>query len=204
MNPLVTCLCLTRDRRSWLPQAIACFRAQTYEPRELLIVAEGQDVSDIVPDEPGITLVPLASHLIVGAKRNVGCDFACGELIAHWDDDDYSASGRLEDQVRRLLESGRAVTGYASMRFTDGTAWWIYTGPPDFVLGSSLLYRKDWWREHPFPECQIGEDSAFVAVAAAAGQLDVAAYAGDLMAATIHPGNTSLRVIIEGDMWKAL
>ena len=36
--PLVTCVCLTRNRREFLPRAIECFLAQTYEPRELLVL----------------------------------------------------------------------------------------------------------------------------------------------------------------------
>ena len=44
---------------------------------------------------------------------------------------------------------------------------------------------------------QIGEDAAFVAEAWRAGQL-VTADAGEIMHATIHPDNTSRRVIGEG------
>src|SRR5690348_4458021 len=104
MLPLVTCLCLTRNRREWLPQAIVCFQLQTYEHRELLIVADGDDVSDLVPQEDSrIRLVCSGSRLTIGAKRNYGCAHACGEIIAHWDDDDYSAQQRLTEQVALLL-----------------------------------------------------------------------------------------------------
>ncbi len=58
MNPLVTCLCLTRNRRAWLPRAIGCFLAQTYEERELLIVDDGDEgVTDLVPDDPRIRVM---------------------------------------------------------------------------------------------------------------------------------------------------
>src|SRR3954465_8432998 len=110
MLPLVTCLCLTRNRREWLPRAIACFQAQTYERRELLIVADGDDVRDLVAGLPALppgTLGCTGARLGIGAKRNWGCQRATGELIAHWDDDDYSAPTRLADQVARLLESGK-------------------------------------------------------------------------------------------------
>ena len=50
MTPLVTCLCLTRNRRGFLPRAIECFVAQTYEERELLIVDDGDDsIADLAP-----------------------------------------------------------------------------------------------------------------------------------------------------------
>jgi O-antigen biosynthesis protein len=205
MKPLVTCLCLTRNRREWLPKAIACFAAQTYEPRELLIVADGEDVSDLVPPEDSrVRLVCTGGRMTIGAKRNFGCALASGDLIAHWDDDDYSAPGRLADQVDRLMASGLAVTGYGTLKFTDGARWWLYTAhdPRKFATGTSLLYRKTWWSGHHFVDDQVGEDNTFVALAAGAGEL-VSAPAGEMMHATIHQGNT-VRKPVSGHNYKEI
>lgn len=191
-NPLVTCLCLTKKRREWLPKAIACFQAQTYPQRELLIIADGyDDVEGVVPVVPRIT-VAYTGPLNVGCKRNFGCALAHGELIAHWDDDDYSAPGRLTDQVERLRATEKAVTGYQSMKFTDGVTWWLYKGWTGFALATSLCYRRAWWEAHRFAELQCGQDEEFVAKATAAKQLAAVEDLG-LMYATIHPGNTSPR-----------
>jgi hypothetical protein len=100
-----------------------------------------------------------------------------------------------------MLATEKAVAGYRSMRFTDGTEWWKYCGEANYALGTSLCYRRDWWRGHPFPDLQVGEDNAFVATAASAGQLTTID-AGELMHATIHLGNTSPRSM--GDSWKKL
>ncbi|HEX4278316.1 MAG TPA: glycosyltransferase family 2 protein [Bryobacteraceae bacterium] len=197
----MTCLCLTRNRRLWLPKAIECFLGQTYQHRELLIVADGEDIRDLIPDDPRIRLLYLTGAADIGDKRNFGCDRAAGETIAHWDDDDFSAPERLSDQLQRLEESRKAVTGYHSMRFTDGANWWKYEGTRNYSLGTSLCYRRDWWATNRFPSLQIGEDNQFVATAWSAGQL-ATADAGDLMHATIHSGNTSPRNIT--DNWKAL
>ena len=198
----VTCLCLTRNRPEWLPKAIESFQRQTFRRRELMILADGQDVSHLVPaGDPRIRLIHLDGRPEIGAKRNYGCTRAAGAVIAHFDDDDYSAPGRLADQIERLLDSGKAVTGFHSMRFTDGVRWWKYEGIRNYALGTSLCYRHSWWREHPFPAIQVGEDNAMVATAHAAGQL-VTADAGDLMYATNHAGNTSPRKL--GDNWKPL
>lgn len=78
------------------------------------------------------------------------------------------------------------------MRFTDGRRSWRFERKDDFAIGTSLCYRKDWWSVHPFPPVQRCEDTAFVETAQKAGQL-VSVDAGDLMVATIHPGNTSPR-----------
>jgi glycosyltransferase involved in cell wall biosynthesis len=194
MNPLVTCVCLTRNRREWLPKAIDCFLAQTYEPRELLILADGQPVADLVPKSALIRFSQMPERLDIGPKRNAGVAMAYGRVIATWDDDDLSAPGRLEDQVFRLVTSGKSVTGYSSMKFTDGVRTWLYKGTPAVGIGSSLVYLRDWALQHPFPDKNVGEDNGFVAAAMAEGQF-IAAPAKDFMVATIHPGNTSVREI---------
>lgn len=195
-SPLVSCVCLTRNRREWLPKAIACFQAQTYENRELVIISDGESVIDLVPQrDPRIRLMVLGwSHVVVGEKRNIGAEAARGNLIAHWDDDDYSAPGRLAHQVDVLQLGERAVTGFRHMKFTDGQSWWEYRGAKDFALATSLCYRKDWWASHPFQHLQCGQDELFSDQAAAKRQLNPDPRT-DLMYATIHPGNTSPRVL---------
>lgn len=190
---LVTALCLTRNRREWLPRAIECFLAQTHAEKEMLIVADGLMVNDLVPIGAPIAVVYAPEMMTIGAKRNLGCDMARGEIVAHWDDDDHSAPGRLADQVARLADTGKAVTAYHSMKFTDGRDWWLYEGIENFVgVGTSLCYRRDWQLAHPFPPRQLSEDGAFVQAAVSAREF-VTATAGDLMHATIHAGNTSRR-----------
>ncbi len=105
-----------------------------------MILADGQDVRHLVPEhDPRVRLIHLDGWPEIGAKRNFGCEHAEGEIIAHWDDDDYSAPGRLADQVERLRESGKAVTGFHSMRFTDGVHWWKYEGTRNYALGTRYV-----------------------------------------------------------------
>jgi O-antigen biosynthesis protein len=200
--PFVTCLCLTRNRREWLPKAIQCFREQTYPSRELLILADGVDVRDLVPASSQIRLIHIEEGYTIGQKRNFGTGQARGEVIATWDDDDYSAPYRIEDQIVRLRSSGLAVTGYHSMRFTDGKNSWRFERQRDFAIGTSLMYRKSWWIAHPFSHLQIGEDRDFRDVAIKENQL-ISVDAGELMLGTIHAGNTEPRWM-EGQNWRKL
>lgn len=78
------------------------------------------------------------------------------------------------------------------MRFTDGISSWLYEGASCYAVGTSLCYRRDWWERHRFPEVNVGEDNTFVGAAARERQLD-SIDAGELMWATVHPGNTSPR-----------
>ena len=165
----------------------------------MLILADGEDVRDLVP--PSIRLIHLASQPhSIGEKRNFGAAQAT-EVICHWDDDDWSAPERLERQIASLTTSGKQVAGFHSMKFTDGEKWWQYEGSANYSLGTSLCYYRTWWERFPFPSKNIGEDNDFVQTAAVAGMLH-SENAGDLMHATIHPGNTSPRRV--GSNWKAL
>lgn len=205
MNPLVTCLCLTKNRREWLPQAIECFKLQTYEPKELLIVVDGQDVSDLIPiNDETIRLVNSPEgRFTIGEKRNFGNKHANGEIIVHWDDDDWSAPQRLADQVARLVESGKSVTGYSTVIFAGDNGRWKYIGVPNCTaVGTSLCYLKSWWSEHPFPDKHVSEDNDFAMTAAQNKQL-ISCDAGEMVIASIHPGNTSPRHV-EGQQWRKL
>jgi glycosyltransferase involved in cell wall biosynthesis len=165
---LVSCIMPTRNRRRFVGQAIWYFLRQDYEPRELLILDDGDDpVEDLVPSDPRIRYRRLEHRLPLGAKRNLACELSEGELIAHWDDDDWIAPHRLSLQVRELVASGADACGasqllhYAPM---SGRAW-CYRYPAEgrpWVAGATLLYRKALWQEHRFPEVSVGEDSAFV------------------------------------------
>jgi len=164
------------------------------------VIADGENVSDLIP--PGVRYLHLEGSPTIGQKRNVGSEAARGELVASYDDDDFSAPGRLADQIHRMRAASVAVTGYRSMRFTDGRSWWLYRGAADYALGTSLVYRRDWWACNPFPEMQVGEDNGFVGRAREQGQI-IAADACDLMWATIHDGNTSPRQLTGGN-WSQL
>lgn len=176
---MISCVCLTMSgREHWLDRAIACYESQTWPDKEL-IIHRGAGT--------------------VGQLRNEANAKAHGEVICHWDDDDWSDAGRLRDQHARLTEIGNAVTGYHSMRFTDGDQWWQYSGSAGRALGTSLMYRREWWLWHPFADVQVCEDTAFTHAARCAGEL-VTADAGDLMVASIHKGNTSRRELT-GKQW---
>lgn len=173
---------------------------QTYKNREILIVADGEDVRDLIPNDPTIRYIYQPDFGTIGRKRNVGCSEAMGEIIAHVDDDDFSAPQRIEDQVGRLIESGGQVTGYHALRFTDGLRWWRYYLRPDYVPGTTLCYWKSFWEKNPFPEKQINEDGDFVQKAR---PVLTATDAGDLMFATIWTGNSSPRNL-DTAQWKYL
>jgi glycosyltransferase involved in cell wall biosynthesis len=160
----------------------------------LVIVSDGYDIRKLIPYSKSIRHVHLPERLTIGAKRNYATTFASGEIIAHWDDDDWSSPGRLAEQVAMLENSGKAVAGYHSMLFTDGPNWWRFSHHQPYAIGTSLCYQKSFWQDHPFEAKQIGEDGAFQKTAAKAKQL-VSADGREMMVASVHPGNTSKKIV---------
>lgn len=195
-QPLVSCIMPTADRRLFVRQAILYFLRQDYANRELLILDDGVDaVADLVPADHRIRYVRLTGRRSVGAKRNIACELARGEIIAHWDDDDWMAGWRLSYQVGELLRHPpMTLCGLSRLLFQDPVAGraWEYVYPASqrpWVCGNSLCYRKSLWEQHRFPDMNDGEDTAFVQHLKNA--IVVALPNNTFYVATVHAHNTS-------------
>jgi len=165
---MVSCLMPTADRRGFVPRAIRLFLAQDYDEKELVIIDDGADsVADLVPDDPRIRYFRSETRQPVGAKRNFACRAARGEVLVHWDDDDWSAPWRLRYQVEQLREAAADICGLSRVWFyaSEEKRAWEYVYPPrqkPWVYGASLCYTREFWQRHPFPEIRQGEDTRFV------------------------------------------
>ncbi|HYE13812.1 MAG TPA: glycosyltransferase, partial [Pyrinomonadaceae bacterium] len=158
----------THDRRAFVARAVEYFMRQDYEPKELIIVDDGSDaVADLVPDDGRVRYVRLERRMSVGAKRNTACEHARGEVIAHWDDDDWHAPRRLSYQVEALLREGAEVCGIRRLLFfepSSGRAW-LYTYPESqrpWLSGSTLCYTRAFWERTRFADVSVGEDARFL------------------------------------------
>src|SRR5262245_29017995 len=96
----------TRGRREFASQALACFLAQTYPAKELVILDDADDPS--FPNKEGLPRDDASIRYLVGArrtipiKRNLIAEAAAGELICHFDSDDWQHPERLSTQVKFL------------------------------------------------------------------------------------------------------
>ncbi len=165
---LVSCIMPTADRRAWVAQSIQYFLRQDYQNRELIVVDDGSDlIKDLIPADPRIRYVSLIRKQTIGAKRNLACQEAAGELIVHWDDDDWMAPWRLSYQAASLLQAKADICGLDRVLYYDPQseqAWqYIYAnGGRPWVAGNTLCYTRAFWRDNPFPEINVGEDNRFV------------------------------------------
>jgi glycosyltransferase involved in cell wall biosynthesis len=203
-QPLVSCIMPTSDRRAWVAHAIAYFLRQDYPNLELLVLDDGDDqVADLVPPDPRIRYIPLERRLVLGEKRNRACELAHGEIVVHWDDDDWQAPHRVRYQVDELERHGAAICGPTRVLHFDPAAGraWLYEYPARgrrWVAGNALCYRKEAWQANRFAPVQIGEDTRFLWSPRAPQPLVLPDHR--FFAALVHSGNTS-RKTTRGAYW---
>lgn len=200
MNPHVVCVCLTADRQRYTDRAVKCFLSQTYENKSLLILDNG-----LVPYEPKMSERNIAiAHTgrkpsdTIGLYRNMANELAKGgDIIAHWDSDDWSHSQRIRRQVEALRYV--RLCGLWTMPVWDSqeSEAWEYrnrNGRFKHCLGTSLAYWRSCWEEHPFPLTSSGEEHGWqerfdILRAEAVDENGVAG-----MVAEIHAGNTCMQL----------
>jgi glycosyltransferase involved in cell wall biosynthesis len=201
IEPLVTCVMPTFNRRRFVAHAIGCFLRQDYPSLELLVLDDGSEaVADLMPDDGRVRYVQTARRQEIGAKRNTACELAAGDVIVHWDDDDWSADSRVRQQVRALVGNGADVCGLSRILFyepmTDRA--WEYEYPAEdrpWVYGATLCYTKAFWRRNPFPEVSVGEDTRFVWSGGPRRMVVLDDHR--LFVGTIHSGNTCPKQVEE-------
>jgi predicted O-methyltransferase YrrM len=169
--PLVSCIMPTADRRDFARLALRYFLDQDYPNKELIVVDDGTNaIGDLFEGLPNVTYLHLPDRATIGEKRNVACREARGELIAHWDDDDWYAPGRLSHQVGPIAAGEADVTGLlGDCVLVLPDAFWATS--PDLhrrmfrgdVHGGTLVYQRSLITEGlRYPELDLGEDASFL------------------------------------------
>lgn len=162
---LVSCIMPTQNRREFIGAAIDCWLKQTYENRELVILDDGNDYTgDVIPKDERIRYA-MIDCVTTGEKRNACCRLAKGEIICHFDSDDWSDPGRIASQVDELQRSGKPITGFRELYFYStitGQAAHYRSTVPGYIVGTSFCYLRSFWEGHQFRNQQSASDNAFV------------------------------------------
>lgn len=186
-------------RHEWAKQAVQSFVDQDYLEKTLIIIDDKDDPTFPNPHELpfGVGYVLAPERYSIGKKRNLACEIASERgavYIAHFDSDDHSAPTRLSVQIQLLHSSGKALCGFDSLIFydvrTQRAGRWTDAGN---CCGTSMVYRRDWWETHRFPEVTKdpwGEDNAFRDMAQDEKQL-ISIRGDGLIVARAHTGNTN-------------
>jgi glycosyltransferase involved in cell wall biosynthesis len=205
--PRVSCIMPTHSRRVFAGKALDYFARQDYPNAELVIVDDGDDsIADLAAHATNVRYIRLPSRTRLGAKRNMAIEAGTGDIILHWDDDDWMHAGRISTQVAALL-SGGDICGASAIRFCEipsgRLSLYRYLQPQrHWLYGATLCYRRSFWRQKPFAPIDIGEDTRFVWEKPLGRVIDLAG--SPLLIAMVHGGNISNPRPGSGANWQAL
>ncbi len=96
----------------------------------------------------------------IGAKRNRLCGIANGEIILHFDSDDYYAPDWISKSVKELLSAPCDMVGLSTAYFHSKSLnkTWQYVYPPhENMIGSTLCYYKSYWERNKFRDISAQE-----------------------------------------------
>lgn len=194
-QPLISVILATRDRPQLLRIALDCYRHQTYDRRELIVIDDGQThrADEAEVRGAGGILIRLDTVTPLGAKLNLGIGAGRGGLCAKMDDDDWYAPGYLSSMVnaiaRRSARVCRPTIAFMSQfLFFDLASWTIRNPAPGSVPGATLVFAREDWQEHPFRGVAHHEDMWFLHDQLALGVSALPVMASDLFMAVRHGG----------------
>lgn len=198
--PLVTCIMPTANREKYIPFALDYFLQQNYPHKELVIIDDGiRSVQQLISDDPQIHYYYTQPLGTIGLKRNYAIDRAQGEIIMHWDDDDWRAPDWISQQVNFLLMTGADITGIKHVHYFSPLMNTFWQGDAHnrnnpnsrvWLNGATLGYWRSYWEKYPFKDLQKGEDDDFIQ------HQDAKVFAHDYIdgfVAILHPDNTTVK-----------
>ncbi len=171
-QPLVSCIMPTRNRRDFVAQALHYFEQQDYPNKELVIVDDSDElIVDLIAGRPDVRYHSIQYIHTTGGKRNMACELSRGEIICHWDDDDWYSPTRLSYQVNALLASNADLNGLHMQSVFDieHMQGWectdinsIQPGVNGIHHGTLVYWRNVWLNRVRFQDTSKGEDMIFV------------------------------------------
>ena len=200
-QPLVSCIMPTANRQKYIPSALDYFINQDYQHAELIIIDDGKEsISPLLPDDSRIKYFYSGPLGTIGTKRNIACEKAKGEIIMHWDDDEWYARDWISKSLHFLTTSGADICGLEFVSYFSPITDIFWVGSAEnrnnpsrnhqWLNGPTIAYWKTFWETHPFQDLQKGEDDEFV------NHPDAKNFAHDYIdgfVKILHPGNTTIK-----------
>lgn len=211
----------TFNRQGFLPLLQKCFEAQSYPDLEWLILDDSEQPDPVLSHTTAknIRYVHVPDRLSIGAKRNRLIEMAQGEMIAHFDDDDYYGPNYIQTAVKALEDTSADLAlldafmvghpetdsfGYYLTQVKTGIAYNFSDGKVNvlqleklslplvhFCFGFSYIYRRDLWKRNPFSDQNAFEDRKFTRAAIDIGKVIFYRDANINVIHTVHGKSTS-------------
>ncbi len=220
-RPLVSIITPTFQREAFLPAIAACVTAQTCQDIEWLVLDDSETPSAFLAGErwEKLRYIHAPERLSIGEKRNRLVDAACGEIVVHFDDDDYYGPDYIGTRLKAFAAGAldvASLSGFFAAHLDAGLVGYCWTllkrGPafrfdrqgveaveldslniPSIHLcyGWSYVYRRSVWSEAPFNDSSVFEDRDFMIAAGNKFRISTRGFAASDCVHSIHAGSSS-------------
>ena len=191
--PRVSIITPTMKRQNLLPALWECVRTQSFQDIEWLIHDGSPQPAPAINDSR-VRYMHVPQPMTIGAKRNDLCRAAHGEIIVHFDDDDFYAPHYIQNMLSFMTDQNadfvKLFGFFLYHRAHNVLAYWDLESdfPLHFLLapneqprpvpnnghmsgklgyGFSYVFRLAVWEATQFPDRNHGEDQPFAEAAVA-------------------------------------
>lgn len=217
MNEVVSIIVPTFNRQHLFPRLYECFQKQDYSKVELLIYDDTKRPSAFFSNLPKVRYFHSEKRLSIGEKRNFLARKAAGDIIAHFDDDDFYMPNYISYMINNLGQGPivklsswfiysvtHKMFGYWDTGSRGAVRFLVKPGRPvrpvraadplDANLkgyGFSYVYRKSIIEKVPFPDQYHGEDYEWIQKIEERNPIKFVADSEGVVLHIVHNSNTS-------------
>lgn len=166
---IITCV----NRSHYIERVFANYLTQEYPHKEMIIVLNNNDMSLAEWEAraslyPGIRVFRLPEGTPLGSCYNFAIEQSRFNYLAKFDDDDYYAPQYLLSSMLAFKQYDADIIGKtARFVYFESISTLAFMAPNleftqvPYVVGATLLFRKDMWKQVPFQNITRGEDTGF-------------------------------------------
>jgi len=155
----------TYERPQFLAKSLELISRQDYPNLEVIIVDDSKEsfAGEFVVQN--VKYIHLQNRITIGEKRNLAVTYATGEIIVHWDDDDFFREHRVTAQVAPIL------SGEVSMTVLEHHYYFYLPTRTFYVVkrasswgphfGTFVYHKRLWNSGLRYPDNSMAEDYAF-------------------------------------------
>lgn len=156
VQPYVSVICPTYNRRRFLPNLFHQFLHQTYPQTNMeLVILDDSPTSnaDIVPKQTNIKYHYHPEKMMLGRKRNHINTLTSGDIIVCFDDDDFYSPERVSHAVNTLVNSRCLIAASSIIHiYYKNLDKIIKFGPyaKNHGTNGTMAYKKEYLRNHSY------------------------------------------------------
>jgi glycosyltransferase involved in cell wall biosynthesis len=150
---VISVICPTYNRCERHENLYEAFCQQSYKKRELLVFDDSPRPSPFFSNlaDPRVRYTHTHMRHSIGVKRNLLVQMAVGDVIAHFDDDDYYGRDYLSKMYEQLVGADFVkLSKWLTWRESDGTLWEWDTS----ILDKTCFWVRATGQVRPLDECE--------------------------------------------------